>query len=111
MDAKRPQRDAKPMQKTNKKKGSIAPTQFQRMQSKFPKFAELRIFEMVCTNGAHDKVILDAWQTHARTYSRTILGCCCNLWRVRSAAFGRPTNSAQVKSCNLIRDFPKFQLK
>ena len=48
--------------------------------------------------------ILDAWQTHARSYSRTILGSCCNLWHVRSAAFGRPTNSAQVKSCNLIRD-------
>ena len=24
-------------------------------------------------------IILDAWQTHARTYSRTILGSCCNL--------------------------------
>ena len=55
-------------------------------------------------------IILDAWQTHARTYSRTILGSDCNLWRVRSTAFGRPTNSAQVKRCNLIRDFPKFQL-
>ena len=55
--------------------------------------------------------ILDAWQTHARTYSRTILCSCCNIWRVRSAAFGRPTKSAQVKSCNLQFDsrfFPVF---
>ena len=52
--------------------------------------------------GGDSKTILDACnigETHARTYSRIILGSCCNLWRVRSAAFGRQTKSAQVKSC------------
>ena len=46
--------------------------------------------------------ILDVWQTHARTYSRTILGSCSIF-----GAFGRPP-SAQVKSSNLIRDFHFF---
>ena len=42
------------------------------------------------------------------THARTILGCCCNVLRVRSAAFGLPTNLAGKK---LIRDFPKYKLK
>ena len=46
--------------------------------------------------------ILNAWAKStlgpARTYSRTILSSGCNLWHVWSAAFGRPTDSVQVKS-------------
>ena len=33
-------------------------------------------------------------ETHARTYQNRIIGC--NVWGVRSAAFRRPTNSAQL---------------
>ena len=36
-------------------------------------------------------------EAHDRSYSIRILGSSCNLWRVWSTDFGRPTNSGQLK--------------